>query len=84
MKEYLNAKLILFKDILSKKTSIISDKTIKPFNILNQIAKKKKLKIFDINNDLEKFKNASNLLSSDYKSKNFAMAFQAAKLWCKR
>ena len=35
MKSYLNAKLILFKEILDKKTTIISDKEIQPFSKLN-------------------------------------------------
>ena len=41
MQLYLNAKLILFKEILNKKTTIISDNKIKPFSKLNLIAKKK-------------------------------------------
>ena len=44
MKSYLNAKLILFKKILSKKSTIISNDKISTFKILNQIAKKKKIK----------------------------------------
>ena len=41
MKSYLNSKLILFNKILSKKSFIISDSTIKEFKILKKIAKKK-------------------------------------------
>ena len=44
MKSYLNAKLILFRNLLSKKSTIISDDEIPTFKILNQIAKKKKFK----------------------------------------
>jgi hypothetical protein len=33
MKSYLNAKLILFKEILRKKSTIISDKEIQTFSI---------------------------------------------------
>ena len=44
MKSYLNAKLILFKKILKKKSKIISDKEIKPLKLLKKIAKKRKLK----------------------------------------
>ena len=41
MKSYLNAKLILFREILSKKSTIISDKEIQPFSLIKRIAKKK-------------------------------------------
>jgi len=41
MKSYLNAKLILFKEILRKNSSIISDEEIQQFNQLKYIAKKK-------------------------------------------
>ena len=41
MKSYLNAKLILFKKILKKNSVIISDKEIKPFNLIKKISKKK-------------------------------------------
>ena len=40
MKSYLNAKLILFKRNFKKKSTIISDKEIKPFHIIKKIAKK--------------------------------------------
>ena len=42
MKSYLNAKLILFKEILNKNSSIISDSKIKQYILLKKIAKKKK------------------------------------------
>ena len=40
MKSYLNAKLILFKEILNKKSSIISDSKIKQYILLKDIQKK--------------------------------------------
>ena len=48
---YLNAKLILFKNILNKKSTIISDKDIKPYSNLKIIAKQKDLKLLDINQE---------------------------------
>ena len=48
MHSYLNAKLLLFKNILPKNKTIISDKNIKEFSILKKIANKKKLKLVDI------------------------------------
>ena len=80
MRSYLNAKLILFKEILNKKTTIISDKEIQPFSKLNLIAKKKNIKIIDISKLLEKIKKFTNCSTNGYKIKNLAMAFQAAKL----
>ena len=80
MQLYLNAKLILFKEILNKKTTIISDNKIKPFSKLNLIAKKKNLKIIDINNELEKIKKSTKHSSNGYKIKNLAMAIEAVKL----
>jgi MurE/MurF fusion protein len=79
MQSYLNSKLLLFKEILRKKTTIISDKEIKPFSKLKSIARKKNLKIMDISNQLEKIKNITKYFNI-YKIKNLAMAFQAAKL----
>ena len=40
MKSYLNAKLILFREILKKKSIIITDKEIKQFPLIKKIAKK--------------------------------------------
>ena len=80
MRSYLNAKLILFKEILDKKATIISDKEIQPFSKLKLIAKKKNIKIIDISRQLEKIKKFTNCSTNGYKIKNLAMAFQAAKL----
>ena len=80
MKTYLNAKLILFKEILRKKTTIISDKEIQQFNQLKHIAKKKNLNITDISKEIKKVKNNSIHISNNYKIKNLSMAIQAAKL----
>ena len=57
MKSYLNTKLLLFKKILNKNKSVISDKSIKEFPILKRISKKRNLKLLDISqiqNKLEK------------------------------
>ena len=80
MRSYLNAKLILFKKILSKNTTIISDREIHPFSKLTLIGNKKNLKVVDISKKLEKISNITKFSSSNYKIKNLAMAFQAAKL----
>lgn len=80
MKSYLNAKLILFKEILNKKSTIISDSKIKPYVLLKKIAKRKKLKIFDISEETKKIKYMNEDLISDFKLKNLAMAIKALKL----
>ena len=45
MKSYLNAKLVLFRQVLNKKSIIISDKEIKPFSLIKNISKQKKFKL---------------------------------------
>ena len=74
MKSYLNSKLILFNKILKKNSTIISDSEIKPFVKLQQISKKRNLKLIKINKDFEKIKNNQDSSISDYKIKNLAMA----------
>ena len=80
MKTYLDAKLILFKKILKKNSSIISDKEIKPFFILRKIANRKKFKIIEITNEVKRIENHTLDYTSDFKIKNLAMAINAAKL----
>ena len=77
---YLNAKLILFKNILNKKSTIISDKDIKPYSNLKIIAKQKDLKLLDINQEYKKIRNNFFNLHSEFQIKNYAMAILAAKL----
>jgi len=80
MKAYLNAKLILLRDILNEKSIIISDKEIQPFPLIKQIAKKKNLKLLDISEELKKIMNISSNYTSDFKIKNLVMAIKAIKL----
>jgi MurE/MurF fusion protein len=80
MKSYLNAKLILFKKILSKNSIIILDKTINEFIYLKNIAKIRSLKIIEIEKIVNKIKNNTFNKGSEFKEKNLAMAISAAKL----
>ena len=80
MKSYLNAKLVLFKEILKKNSWVISDKEIKPFLQIKKIAQKKALKLFHINNELEQIKSTLQAPGSNFKMKNLAMATIAARL----
>ena len=74
------AKLILFRKILSKKSTIISNDKIPIFKILNQIAKKKNLRILNIKKIFKKINNIDLKLNEDFKIRNLAMAIEAAKL----
>ncbi len=80
MNSYLESKMILFKKILKKNSTIISDEEIYPFKKLKKIAKRKKLKLLNINSEINAIKNISSNLTSNFKIKNLAMAIQATKL----
>jgi MurE/MurF fusion protein len=80
MKSYLNAKLILFKKILKKKSYIILDRSIKQFSALKKIANTRELKIIEISKIIEKIKKVSLKTDSEFKIKNLAMAIACAKL----
>ena len=57
MKDYLKAKLILFSQLLPKKSFVITDKLNKEYKNLKQISKKRKLKLLDIDKTLNKIQN---------------------------
>ena len=79
MNSYLNSKFILFKKILSKGKTIISDKTIKEFEFLKKIANRRKLKIIDVSVINKKISKIKNLKLNEFQSKNLSMAIAAAK-----
>ena len=76
MKAYLNAKLFLFKNILKKKT-VIFDKSIKESKIIENLSKKKHLRLVDIYQTKEKLKKIVNL--NEFQLNNLSMAVAAAK-----
>ena len=80
MKSYLNAKLILFKKILKKNSNIVIDQDINEFSVLKNIGNRRKLKVIEISETIEKIKKLCLSTSSEFKTKNLAMAFIAAKL----
>ena len=82
MQAYLNSKLLLFKNILSKKSVIISDNSINEFSILRKISKRRHLKLVEINSIYKKLKKNFNLSLNDFQIKNLSMAIAAARL-CK-
>ena len=79
MQSYLNSKLLLFKKILSKNKTVISDKSIKEFSILKKISKNRDLRLVDINS-IKKLKNVKDLNFNEFQLKNLSMAIAAAKL----
>ena len=80
MKSYFNAKLILFKKILQKNSSIVLDQNINEFRILTKIAKSRKLKVIEISKIIKKIRNSYFESTSEFKIKNLAMAIAATKL----
>ncbi len=82
MRSYLNIKLKLFKDIISPKKTLISDKSIKEFQILEKISKKKQFRLIEINLIKKKLSKIKDLGFNEFQLKNLSMAFAAAKI-CK-
>ncbi len=80
MKAYLNSKLILFKKLLPKKSSIIADGSSKEFSILKKISKKRKLKLFDSSKEKFNTTDIPKIFSNTFQTKNLIMATIAAKL----
>ncbi len=56
MKDYFDSKLLLFKNLLSKKGTIISDTDIKQYEVIKKIQGKRKLKILTIGSKSNTFK----------------------------
>ncbi len=80
MNSYLNSKLVLFSKLLSKKSNVVTDKTIKEFSKIKKICKKRKLKLLNISkcmNEIEKIKLP---LKGKFQKKNLSMAILAARL----
>ena len=80
MKAYLNAKLILFKKLLPKNSYIISDKLNDQFSILKKTAKKKNLRLLNIQNSINQIKNIPESIPGYFQKKNLSMAVLAAQL----
>ena len=62
-KDYLNSKLLLFKNLLKKNSNIITDINIPQYKIIKNIAKRKKLKIYTV----ESNKSSLELVKHSYK-----------------
>ena len=80
MNKYFNSKMILFSKILKKNQFIITDTSINVFSKIKHIAKKNKLKIISINNDLSKSMKISKNIIGNFQIKNLSMSIIAANL----
>ena len=79
MRLYLSAKLQLFKKILPKKKTIISDNALKEFAVLKKISSNRRLNLIDISKIERKLMNTNQKLNN-FQFKNLSMAIEAAKL----
>ena len=80
MKNYLNAKLLLFSKLLPKKSCVITDDSIKEYLVLKKISRKRKLRLLEISNQFSNIQNLSSSLVGMFQKKNLSMAILAAKL----
>jgi len=80
MSSYLNSKLVLFREILKKNSTIISDKELKEFSQIKKISQNRNLKLLDISKEFEKIKSITSDTTSGFEIKNLAMAMEATKL----
>ena len=78
MKNYFDAKMVLFRNLLPKGSPIILDKEDKKFSILKRIAIKRRLRILEINKNLKIDLNQT-LFIGKFQIKNILMSVLAAK-----
>ena len=79
MKSYFNAKMHLFKNVISPKKIIILDKSIKEYSIIKKISKSRSLRLIDINKTKDKLEKVIGNRFNDFQIKNLSMAVEAAK-----
>ena len=80
MDRYLNAKLLLFKEILRNQSFVITDKEIYPFAKIKKISRRKNFKVKDITEEISQIKNLYSSSMKDFQIKNLAMAMKVAEL----
>ena len=76
LKNYLNAKLYLFENLISKRGNVITDQLIPEFKDIRKIAINKKLKLHTLNDR----KNNLELLSHNFKGKGQFLRIKLKKL----
>ncbi len=82
MKAYLNAKMILFKRLLPRKSFMITDSLLKEFIKLKRISINRKIRILDINKIKNKINFELPTFFADFQTKNLLMAILIARI-CK-
>ncbi len=80
MKNYLNAKLILFKKLLKKNSYVILDKTTPVYKIIKRISKKRKLKVVFTNSLIDNYDISNFKLIGKFQVKNLLMAIKACEI----
>ena len=80
MKNYLNAKLILFKKMLKKNSSVITDNNIQEFIKIKKIILKKRLRLLLIKSFQNKYDFKNFELIGNFQKKNLMMAIAASEL----
>ncbi len=80
MKNYLNAKLILFKKMLKENSSVITDNNIQEFQKIKKIILKKRLRLLLIKSFQNKYDLKNFELIGNFQKKNLMMAIIASEL----
>ena len=80
MKNYFNAKLILFKKMLKKNSSVITDNNIQEFQKIKKIILKKKLRLLLIKSFQNKYDLKNFELIGNFQKKNLMMAIATSEL----
>ena len=75
MKNYLNAKLYLFENLIKKNGNVITDEKISQFNVLKKISKYRNLKLYTLNNK----KNNFEIISHFFKGESQALKIRHNK-----
>ena len=82
MKNYFQAKMILFKKLLKENRTVIIDKEIKQYKEIKRISQRRKLKIIESNETFKILKDHKKRLRifGNFQLKNLSIAIEAAKL----
>ncbi len=80
IKAYFNAKMLLFKKVLTKKSKIILDKSLKEFSTLKRIIKNRQLKLIDVGFIQKNLEERTDLKFNEIQLKNLSMAIAAARI----
>ena len=80
IKAYFNAKMLLFKKVLSKKSKIILNKSLNEFSSLKKIIKNRQLQLVDTSFIQKNLKEKIDLKFNTIQLKNLSMAIAAARI----